>query len=958
MINTSEPFCPVYALSNHEHLGFIIVSYVFEMNAKGGLKLKHQRLVPDTMDEFSIALDDTDRRLVSLLYEMTPTAIVKKYTRGGVLRPNDFFRSQFKGAYKDKIIEMLQKKIHEALKIIRDHGKPLYFEGQNKTSPASVLLEVHREKANVLFHFFKNTNDITYYPSIYFRNERLDFPSVKKGNSETEEIKLICTDPPWILIGTNIISFEGDIDGKKLDAFNRRNFIAYPLNMEQEFQTKFFEPFLSGSYRIDANGFDISVIETKPSFSLTIQEDPGKIFSLVPEVHYGDLSFHATTNKSRHFVKKEMLRGREYKYYRVIRDLDAEEEFTRLMESLPNLNSFAFDFILDREKAYEWLFENAGLLREKGIEIRQSKDGEQLNFEKPELSLETKENGDWFDIQAIVKIGKFEIPFIKFKRHILQNIREYTLPDGSHVLLPNEWFTDYRHLLEVADKEDNYLRIKRFQAGLLFQLPSYNRKQHLQRLVDFETIDSTPMPAGLRADLRPYQQSGFDWLCFLEKYKYGGILSDDMGLGKTLQTLCFIQYLVEKGSKYPVLVIMPTSLIYNWHQEAGKFTPTLKILIYRGLQREKEIENFANYDLVLTSYGVARNDEDQLRQCPFEYMILDESQIIKNHSSKTAQALRNFEVTRRLTLTGTPIENTTMDLWSQMNFLNPGLLGGETFFRNYYANPIDKEGNPARAEKLRSLIKPFIIRRTKDQVATELPPKVEQVHYCEMTEEQASCYEAEKSRYRNAFLDDLKTVGSSKSKFNLLAGLQKLRQIALHPEMVGYKNTPSGKFEELIRMTHEIVEKGSKVLIFSQFVKMLNILKKELKDKDIPFAYIDGGVKDRMEEVEKFQKDSDCQVFLISLKAGGTGLNLTAAEYVFILDPWWNPAAERQAADRAHRIGQDKTVFIYKFISKDTIEEKILKLQERKSRIAADLIQIEEEFFKALNEDDIRALLE
>lgn len=958
MINTSEPFCPIYALSLHEHLGFVIVAYVFEMNKKGGLKLKHQRLVPDNMEEFQSALDETDKRLITLLYEMTPAAIVKKNTRGGILRPNEFFRSQFKGAYKDRIIETLQKRIHEALKIIRDFEKPLYFEGQNKTSPASVLLEVHKEKANVLFHFFKNEKDITYYPSIFFREERLDFPSVKKGNSETEEIKLICTDPPWILIGSNIISFEGDIDGKKLDAFNRRNFIAYPLSLEQEFQTKFFEPFLSGSYSIDANGFDITVIEEKPRFSVMIKEDPGKIFSIVPEVHYGEFTFKASPNRSRHFVKKEMLNGRNYKYYRIVRDLESEENFSRTIEALPNLNNFQYKFVFEREQAYEWLFDNAGLLKDKGIEIRQNAEGEQLHFEKPELSLDTKENGDWFDIQAVVKIGKYEIPFIKFKRHILQNIREYILPDGTHVLLPNEWFTDYRHLLEVADKDDNQLRIKRFQAGLLFQLPSYTRKQHLQRLVDFETIDSMPKPKGLIADLRPYQQSGFDWLCFLEKYKYGGILSDDMGLGKTLQTLCFIQYLVEKGSRYPVLVIMPTSLIYNWHQEAAKFTPNLKILVYRGLQREKEIENFNQYDLILTSYGVARNDEAQLSQCPFEYMILDESQIIKNYSSKTAQALRNYSVTRRLTLTGTPIENTTMDLWSQMNFLNPGLLGGETFFRNYYSNPIDKEGNPARAEKLRSLIKPFIIRRTKDQVATELPPKVEQVHYCEMTEEQTSCYEAEKSRYRNAFLDDLKTKGAAKSKFNLLAGLQKLRQIALHPEMVGYKKTPSGKFEELIRMTTEIVEKGSKVLIFSQFVKMLNILKKELKEKEIPFAYIDGSVKDRMEEVEKFQKDSDCQVFLISLKAGGTGLNLTAAEYVFILDPWWNPAAERQAADRAHRIGQDKTVFIYKFISKDTIEEKILKLQERKSRIAADLIQVEEDFFKSLNEDDIKALLE
>jgi SNF2 family DNA or RNA helicase len=955
LVDYKNPFKPVYSVYHHEYLGHLISAHVVALSTKGAFTLTHQRLLPDNAAEFSGGMDETDQKLVQLLYDITPQVIVKKNARGETIKASEFFRNKFKGAFRDLILDNIQKKLNEALKILASSGKELYIMTGNG-NPAGSKINLHQEKAQVTFHFNRNKDDINYFPTLTFQGRQLDFPPNPLSN-QAKETKILCSEPAWILLEKDVFRLDGDVDGKKLDPFLSRKFISIPLTIESEFHSRFIESLLKNDFQIESSGFDIETIETSPHFVLGIREEPNDILTLKPEIQYGSFRYpFVAAQNPYHVIKTKNAEGL-ISYQRIVRDLGAEDSIRQYLLSLPGINNFSMEYSFKRDDAFDWLMEHAEMIREKGFEIVQDGSGELINFDKPQLILETKSSGDYFDIHAIVRIGKYEIPFMKFRRNILQNIRHYKLPDGSQVLLPGEWFTDYRHLLEVAEKEEEHLRIRKYQAGLLAQLPSFN-KDDFKKLADFESIQAVEKPRGLTADLRPYQQSGFEWLCFLNEYGCGGILADDMGLGKTLQALCFILHLVEKGQGSPILVVMPTSLLYNWHQEALKFSPHLKILVYRGLQREKEIENFPKYDVIITSYGVARNDETSLRHFPFSCMILDESQIIKNSQSKTAQALRNYLVRKRISLTGTPIENSTMDLWSQMNFLNPGLLGGETFFRNYYANPIDKEQDMKKAEKLKSLIKPFILRRTKEQVATELPPKIEQVHYCEMPEEQASCYEEEKSRYRNVYLKELSELGEAKSKFNLLAGLQKLRQIALHPGITGYPDVPSGKLEEIHRMTAEIVEKGSKVLIFSQFVKMLDVLRKEFDGKGIQYAYIDGAVKDRMAEVDKFQKQEETQVFLISLKAGGTGLTLTAAEYVFILDPWWNPAVERQATDRAHRIGQDKTVFIYRFISLNTIEEKILKLQEKKARIASDIIQVEEEFFKSLSEDDIRQLLD
>ncbi|HTD42155.1 MAG TPA: DEAD/DEAH box helicase, partial [Mucilaginibacter sp.] len=462
--------------------------------------------------------------------------------------------------------------------------------------------------------------------------------------------------------------------------------------------------------------------------------------------------------------------------------------------------------------------------------------------------------------------------------------------------------------------------------------------------------------------LRPYQKAGFNWFHFLQNYHFGGCLADDMGLGKTIQTLALLQKHKEDteaaGSKSTSLIIMPTSLIYNWMNEAKKFTPKLRIMVHTGTFRYKSPETFANYDVVITTYGITRIDIELFKTYFFEYIILDESQNIKNPSSKSYQSVKQLKSRFKLILSGTPVENSVNDLWTQMSFINPGLLGSQQFFQNEFVTPIEKKKDEDKARKLQALIKPFILRRTKEQVATELPPKTENLFYCKMSDEQASVYEKVKSEYRNELLKSLEDGTFAKTQIQVLQGLIKLRQIANHPSMIDEEyEGDSGKFEDVVHTLSNVLDGGHKVLVFSQFVKQLTIYRNHFEQEGIPYVYLDGSTQNRGDVVQRFQEDEKTRVFLISIKAGGVGLNLTEADYVFILDPWWNPAVEQQAIDRTHRIGQTKNVFIYKFITKDSVEEKILALQNRKLKVARALITTEESFIKSLSPEDIREIL-
>jgi SNF2 family DNA or RNA helicase len=423
-----------------------------------------------------------------------------------------------------------------------------------------------------------------------------------------------------------------------------------------------------------------------------------------------------------------------------------------------------------------------------------------------------------------------------------------------------------------------------------------------------------------------------------------------MGLGKTIQTLCMLQWMKE-NERGTSLLVVPTSLVYNWQQEAANFCPDLNLYIHTGIDRVKDATGFGQPDLLITSYAILRRDRDMFRHHEFNYIILDEAQAIKNPKSDIAQACFDLNARRFLTLTGTPLENSITDLWSQTHFINRNMLGSINHFTKACKLP-DK------LEMYRKLIKPFLLRRNKSTVLKELPEKTIIVQKCYMNEPQQEFYRETRNNYRDKFLEE-RDKNEKVSPILLLEGLLRLRQAANHPVLVDkdFAQT-SGKFETVTQMLDEVIESGDKVLVFSSFVEHLKLYKTYLDDKKIQYCYLDGSTKDRKEQVEKFQHNDSFPVFLLSLKAGGVGLNLTRASYVFLLDPWWNPASEAQAFDRAHRIGQKNKVFVYKFITQNTIEEKILKLQEEKRQLFDTMIESENGIYKKLEVNEIIKLIE
>jgi SNF2 family DNA or RNA helicase len=465
-------------------------------------------------------------------------------------------------------------------------------------------------------------------------------------------------------------------------------------------------------------------------------------------------------------------------------------------------------------------------------------------------------------------------------------------------------------------------------------------------------------PPGFHGELRPYQRDGLGWLDYLQRFEFGGILADDMGLGKTIQVLALLQRRrAHRQAKEPSLAVVPRSLVFNWIQEAAKFTPRLRVLDYTGPSRHALRELFGEYDLIITTYGTLRTDIAELMRFQFDYALLDEAQAIKNADSQSARAARLLRGRHKLAISGTPIENHLGELWSILEFLNPGMLGNDTVFKRYLGTgaALDQTDRALLAKALR----PFILRRTKQQVVEDLPEKTEQTLYCDMEPQQKRCYEELRAHYRSALLHK-DAVELNRSKIEVFEALLRLRQSACHPGLINPELVaePSGKLEILLPSICEVVEEGHKVLVFSQFTSFLAIVRDRLDQEIVTYEYLDGRTRNRAAKVERFQTDPDCPVFLISLKAGGLGLNLTAAEYVYLLDPWWNPAVEAQAIDRSHRIGQTLHVFAYRLISRGTVEEKILELQQKKRDLADAILNADNRgVIQNLTREDLEFLL-
>ncbi len=583
---------------------------------------------------------------------------------------------------------------------------------------------------------------------------------------------------------------------------------------------------------------------------------------------------------------------------------------------------------------------------------------------KPTLRTSVSSNQDWFEVDVEVKFGTETLSLKDLQKSIANRSRYVRLGDGSMGLLPEEWLGKLASYYKHGEVSKGKLQISKFKFSILEEIFENLDDTKLvkelaekkQKLAEFSNIENTQIPTEIKATLRDYQKAGYNWLNFLDTYQWGGILADDMGLGKTLQIITFLQKQASL-KKSPNLIVLPTSLLFNWKNELEKFAPTLRIYFHYGNNRSLELDNFKNFDLIITTYGTMLHDIEALQQVKFNYVILDESQSIKNPSSKRYKAACLLKATNRIAMTGTPIENNTFDLYAQMNFLNPGFLGNQETFKRNYANPIDKDRDKKAAAELQKMITPFILRRMKQQVATELPPKVEDYLYCEMEAEQTKVYEAFRQKYRDYLVEKFDAEGFAKSKLYVLEGLTKLRQICDSPLLLSDAENYTSESVKIKELMRHIKEKTSnhKMLLFSQFVKMLRLVETELKNSGVSYEYLDGQCTQAQREasVNHFQNDESCRVFLISLKAGGSGLNLTKADYVYIIDPWWNPAVENQAIDRCYRIGQEKHIIAYRMICKDTVEEKIVNIQTRKKQIATELITTDENVVKELSQEDI-----
>ncbi|TRX70773.1 DEAD/DEAH box helicase [Carboxylicivirga sp. M1479] len=966
-------------ISEKRNIGFTLIPFYAQSNETNALQLIEPATVEHIKDkrfEFSPA----QAEVVKLLNTINEQNLFKRFSKQKNLKL--FFDKLEEQFTLDHIRPLMDAKISEALEIIALADIPVFFKNPNY----SHMYQSDRIKVSALYHqpqfeFDLDENGLRY--TLKIKTEKGEM-----GMTNREVVELTSS-PCTFLINNELFRFE-NIDSKKFKPFQKVNHLLIQKRSVDAYMASFVENCIR-DYHVQAKGFFINNKGVNLQAVLVLDKDLAQQPVLTLKFKYDQREYLAGT-KSTVFVNQRKMKG-HYIFDRFKRKTQEEEAIIHILQSLSlkAISDSQYRPMIDEEISsdlhmhIEWLNTHAKTLLKEGIQIIQQGFDERYYAGHVNLSMQYQEENDWFDIKAIIQVGEFNIPFQEIRQYILRGKREFKLPNNEFFVIPEEWFTKFTDLMHFVKVDDGKMTLDKMHYNLLEQerlddvSPEWQKKmaQLQQKKINFES------PDGLQATLRHYQLEGFNWMKLLNSNQFGGILADDMGLGKTIQTIALLmnQYESNKtdetkqaseqlemfdsiqgfnNSSLPAsLIVMPTSLIHNWANEITKFAPQLKIYLYTGNNRTKSKEIgkiIKHYHIVLTSYGIARNDIEYLKNYTFHYTILDESQNIKNPGSKLYQAVSELKAKHKLVLTGTPIENALVDLWAQMNFVNNGLLGNLNFFKNHFAGPIEKKQNEVKEEKLRQLINPFILRRTKEMVAKELPPVTEQTLVCDMTEDQQKFYEREKSGIRNELLKAIEQTGVNKNAILALQALTKLRQIANHPALVDQDYTgTSGKYEQIFQKLNNAISENHKVLIFSSFVKDLELIEKDLQAQKIKYSKLTGSTSNRQQVIKDFTDDENCRVFLISLKAGGVGLNLIEADYVFVLNPWWNPAAEAQAINRAHRIGQTKNVFVYKFISSGSIEEKIAKLQERKTALADSFITNNNPL-KDLSETELREL--
>ena len=969
------------SLKNDKFLGNVFIPYILDYDKNDTLQINKLVDIKD-IDHFEVLQNEWTENIVKYCHDIEISSLNKKYNRNHrKVKPTVFFEKIDK-QNKKLIADYIDLKMSAILKLIREHKPVLFFkeDGYGKVYKQNII-EINNQLADVKFIFERKESTLHYQLQV--------FHSGKLINLQSSDIHIVGNSLPAFIYKNKLVFFENEnkFNGNKLKPFLIKDEIVVASRLQDVFFEKFVKEAVK-NFKYELKGFALTKISTTKSAELVVDKDITNNIVVVPYFYYNNkrLPFY---NKQETFVSVEKKDG-NYVLKSFERDKNFEQKkISILLENGFRQNERAFVMQAQTSNKYEFtesIASKINILEKAGFIIKNNLFDKEVNYSKPKIISKFTNNYDWFDLEITVVFGQFQIPFKALKNNILNKEKEFVLPDGSIAILPEEWFSELRFYAKHTNS-DNKTDINKSDYNLLANSklisPDENVRQKLEKL---EKLDKISLPKKLKAELREYQRFGFEWLYHKTQNKLGVCLADDMGLGKTLQTISVLQKFYENkhistkqitkakaGIQLSLfdnplteitetilktsMIVVPRSLIFNWEAELRKFAPGLKFSTYYGNKRQENLKNnFGKIHILISTYGVVRQDFNFLSDFHFAYLVLDESQNIKNPASKTYQAVMKLESDYKITLTGTPLENSLSDLWSQMNFLNHNLLGNFAYFKKEYIDTIDNNYAP-EIEELRKLVKPFILRRLKTEVAKELPEKIEQIIYCDTEDEQYKRYEKEKSTIRNELLNNKNNKQNAKY-IEAIAVLNRLRQIVLHPKLVfdDYR-AGSGKFDVIISTINNLIAQGDKFIIFSSFVKHLNLYKEYFEENNIPYSMLTGTDQNRQKIIDKYNNSNEIKPFLISLKAGGTGLNITSANYVLITDPWWNPLAEKQAIDRTHRIGQTKTVFVYKFITKNTLEEKILKMQERKLQLAESVIgDIENK--QSVNFEDIKILLE
>ena len=976
-------------LTTHRILGPLFNPVIIAHSPNREYYIVSDRLSIANLPQYEPYLLPEETGLVKIIEEYSDNQLLKVFSKKKI-STQDFLSSVDEILYERQIRPYIERRLLRCTELFAGSDIPIFLKKQHNNIYESDRLWFQDDMANAVFSFSRNTEGLQYFLTVKYNEETIRLTG-KNGF-------VLVNEPCRLVLGNRVFQFD-DIDGKKLLPFFKRPTISIRTETEKKFLETFAKPIIQ-KYQVQATGFIITDQHLQPKPVLSLEANLNGLPVLMLRFKYGENAVYLAGKKSELLVTL-IHDNNHVEFNRLNRNLQMENRIISSLLELGLANFDASSFTPLRTKKADnififydlvnWLNSNCTALNQLGIEIVQANAGHRYYLQQVDLKLKINDSkNDWFDIFAVVQFEGFEIPFTRFRAHILDGRREFELSDGRIAILPEEWFARFKDLFSFAKEINNQLQLEKQHFPLLKESlkgldGSYAGK--LRKWFDSAACEDQEIPADIKAELRDYQKKGYSWMWKLYSNDFGGCLADDMGLGKTLQTLTLIQKVInEEKKRYcgpansvyekqftifdsldaaevkakPSLIIVPSTLIHNWINEARKFAPALKAGYYGGQNRRHFRHYYESFDIIITSYGLIRNDLDALKCYDFLYIILDESQVIKNPHAKTYKAVISLNASHRVVLTGTPIENSLTDLWAQMNFLNPGLLGNFEFFRNHFVTPIEKGNDEKQIRILQTLIKPFVLRRTKTEVASELPALTQQVIYCDMSESQEAFYETEKSKARNLILDNIQKQGIEKSSFVILQSLTKLRQAANHPALIdaGYIED-SGKHDVIIDNIRNLVAEGHKALVFSSFVKHLELYTAYCEKEGLAYTLLTGEVPQKQREatIKKFQEDPQVHLFFISIKAGGFGINLTSADYVFILDPWWNPAVEEQAMSRAHRMGQKKNVFVYRFITKDTLEEKIHLLQDKKAQLAENFINNNNPF-KSGDREELLKLLE